>query len=99
MSFWLSLDGGPCAGMYFTARAPGNLKAVRTPKGKCDVLDLPEDEPTDGEDVYLYERTSAQSSGILCGRGGCGHIVKYIYVRPIRGQITLFSPDGALVDA
>lgn len=94
--FWLSLDGGPCAGMYFTARAPGNLKAVLGPKGKRDVLDLPEDEARDEEEIHLYQRLSAQPTGILCGRGGCGHIVNYSYVRPLRGQCTLFEPDGAL---
>jgi hypothetical protein len=94
--FWLMLDGGPCAGGYKTQRAPGNLKAVRVPpKGKPDVLDLLDDQARDDEEIYLYERTSAQSEGIVCVRGsGCGHIVLYRYVRPLRGQCTLFTPDG-----
>lgn len=93
--FWLSLDGGPCAGMYFTAAAPANLKAVRSPRGKLDVLDLPDDQAADDEDVFLYQRDSAQSSGVICARGhGCGHIVSYTYVRALRGQAALFEPEG-----
>jgi hypothetical protein len=94
--FWLMLDGGPCAGGYRTQRAPANLKAVRVPPGgKPDVLDLPDDQARDDEEIYLYERASAQSEGIVCVRGsGCGHIVLYRYVRPLRGQLTLLAPDG-----
>ncbi|MGO9960032.1 MAG: hypothetical protein ACLP50_29330 [Solirubrobacteraceae bacterium] len=94
--FWLMLEGGPCAGAYFTARAPGNLKATVGAKGRRDVLDLPTDEARDDEDIHLYERTSAHSEGILCSRAaGCGHIVGYRYVRPLRGQGALFEHDGA----
>lgn len=96
MAFWLMLEGGPCAGGYHTARAPAPLRATLgpAPKRKCDVLDLPEDEPQLDEEIHLYERTSSHVEGVMCIRpGGCGHIVRYRYVRLLRGQASLFDPD------
>lgn len=82
--FLLILDSGPCMGGFEVKRAPRTLRAVRTPAGKLDVLDLLEDEPSADEDIFVYTRVDGQV-GHLCmgGRGGCLQTVAYRYVGPL----------------
>lgn len=52
----IKLHGGPAAGTYMVKRAPVFLRAVTTPSGENDVLNMPEDEPDDKEHVSVYRR-------------------------------------------
>jgi hypothetical protein len=80
--FLLLLDSGPCMGGFEVKRAPRTLRAVRTPAGKLDVLDLLEDEPSEGEEIFVYTRVDDQV-GHICGRGRCLQTVAYRYVGPL----------------
>lgn len=81
--FLLLLESGPCMGSYEVARAPRTLRAVRDASGHRDVLDLVDDQPRDGEEVFVYER-SGERVGHVCTRGrGCYQTVDYRYVGPM----------------
>ena len=63
---------GPAAGIEVSClRAPLFLRVVRDrATGKVDVLDLPEDAPRDGEDVFIYRMVAGDQFGGLVNIGG-----------------------------
>lgn len=52
----LNLIDGPAKGVYYCKRAPLFLRAIVGADGEKDCLDLIEDEPKPGEEVFVYVR-------------------------------------------
>lgn len=52
----MRLLDGPCAGTYMVKSAPAFLRATKTPAGKTDVLNLPNDTAAANESIFVYQR-------------------------------------------
>jgi hypothetical protein len=77
MSVMVLVHDGPLAGeCWECASCPEVVRCVRGMDGKTDILNLPEDEPALGEEVYWY-RWDGNPPGHVC------------YSRPRRGYAVI----------
>lgn len=68
----ISILDGPCAGAILALRsAPHFLRVTRTPDGRVDALDQPNDRPNDDEALHVYVAVTDGPHGsvYICGRG------------------------------
>jgi hypothetical protein len=76
----LTLLDGPAKeagiGTLFCQRAPLFLRVVVDTEGKWDALDQIDDEPDDGERIYVYRRE---------GEAGCCHVRRFVHGRNASG--------------
>lgn len=102
----VSLLDGPAEGQTLTLRrapvylrvvrdpmAPENNKLVKRAKDKrleWDALDQLEDEPADGEEIYVYRRVSDQGPVHICtiprSRSGWYRMAEYRHVPDVDGE-------------
>ena len=74
------LDGPAVDARLELQRAPYFLRVVISPNGKCDALDLIDEEPMDNEVIHVYRLSINLGTGIACTRGkGCRRFSSAIY--------------------
>ncbi len=87
----LTLVDGPCQGTYMCKRAPVFLRAVKGKDnaGNTDVLDLVDDTPTSGEEVYVYKLEGTAGTVHLHMKKGSGWyaFATYRYLPDVDGEV------------